>query len=224
MNTNEQPMAGLANWLRMHANFHHAPAGAVVSANTLRRWADEVEAASLPQGDVEGLMRCDIKPRALSDPLSDYHRAMSEGPLHFTWKDKPHRLVYDLIAAVRYYALAGRLAAPQPQPAGVPPASICPHGIHMNNACGACIPPRGTLAYDAVRNRQPAGWTDLSATSPIAPAAQPEAWMTEDGERVVTARTKAANDIGAGALAMRGYTVPLFRTIPAAPSPETKES
>jgi len=21
---------------------------------------------------------------------------------------------------------------------------ICPHGIHMDNACGACVPPRGT--------------------------------------------------------------------------------
>ena len=50
------------------------------------------------------LLKCNIQPRPLSYPLSDYHKAMSEGPLHFTWTDKPHRLVYDLIAAVMYYS------------------------------------------------------------------------------------------------------------------------
>jgi hypothetical protein len=50
------------------------------------------------------LLECDIKPRPLFYPLSTYHKAISEGDLHYTWQDKPHRLVYDLIAAVRYYA------------------------------------------------------------------------------------------------------------------------
>jgi hypothetical protein len=40
--------------------------------------------------------------------------------------------------------------------------------------------------------------------------AVPVAWMTEDGERVVTERTMRQNDIGAGATAMRAYTVPLY--------------
>lgn len=51
---------------------------------------------------------CDISPRALPYPLRDFHRAMTEGPLHYTWQDKPHRLVYDLIAAVKYYAQKGQ--------------------------------------------------------------------------------------------------------------------
>jgi hypothetical protein len=58
--------------------------------------------AAKPEG--EPLLTCDIEPRPLSHSLRDYHTAMTEGPLHFTWVDKPHRLVYDLIAAVRYYA------------------------------------------------------------------------------------------------------------------------
>ena len=53
------------------------------------------------------LLECDIEPRPLSHPLRDYHIAISEGPLNYTWQDKPHRLVYDLIAAVRYYAAHG---------------------------------------------------------------------------------------------------------------------
>ena len=55
------------------------------------------------QGDPD-LLKCDIAPRPLQYSLHDYHIAMSEGPLHYTWTDKPHRLVYDLIAAVKYYA------------------------------------------------------------------------------------------------------------------------
>lgn len=46
----------------------------------------------------------DVKPRPLSYSLDDYHRAPSEGTLYYTWQDKPHRLLYDLIAAVAYYA------------------------------------------------------------------------------------------------------------------------
>lgn len=50
------------------------------------------------------MLACDIAPRPLEYPLSDYHQAITSGPLHFTWTDKPHRLVYDLIAAVKYHA------------------------------------------------------------------------------------------------------------------------
>lgn len=42
------------------------------------------------------------KPRALAYLLEDYHLAPSgEGPLASEWEDKPHRLLYDLIAAIR---------------------------------------------------------------------------------------------------------------------------
>lgn len=61
------------------------------------------------QSPAEGggdLLTCEIEPRPLSYSLRDYHRADLNGPLHLTWTDKPHRLLYDLIAAVRYYATA----------------------------------------------------------------------------------------------------------------------
>lgn len=71
-------------------------------------------ALAQPQAD-HSLFECDIKPRPLTHPLRDYHAAISEGPLHYTWTDKPHRLVYDLIAAVRYYAQPA--TQPQAEPA-----------------------------------------------------------------------------------------------------------
>ncbi len=69
-----------------------------------------------PPAAVEAaLLQCDIQPRPLSYSLSDFHRAIYDGPLNYTWQDKPHRLVYDLIAAVRYYA-APPAAPTQPAP------------------------------------------------------------------------------------------------------------
>jgi len=53
---------------------------------------------------IQGLFDCDIQPRPLSYSLNDYHRAVIDGPLHYQWEDKPHRLLYDLIAAVKFYA------------------------------------------------------------------------------------------------------------------------
>lgn len=51
------------------------------------------------------MLECEIAPRPLAYPLSDYHYAGVPGtPLHYQWTDKPHRLLYDLIAAVKYYA------------------------------------------------------------------------------------------------------------------------
>lgn len=70
------------------------------------------EAEKAPKGEPAAtLLDCEIQPRPLSYPLSDYHRAGVDGPLHYTWTDKPHRLLYDLIAAVKFYAA---LAAQQP--------------------------------------------------------------------------------------------------------------
>ena len=63
----------------------------------------------------EPLLDCDVAPRPLSYPLKDYHHSPSDGPLHYTWQDKPHLIVYDLIA-VRYYAQAKPEQAAQPIP------------------------------------------------------------------------------------------------------------
>jgi hypothetical protein len=71
----------------------------------------EPDVPEISCGNMEpDLFTTDIVPRPLKYTLSDYHKAMSEGPLHYTWQDKPHRLVYDLIAAVRYYATPPRAA------------------------------------------------------------------------------------------------------------------
>ena len=75
-----------------------------------------------PQGDgvptwqaaQDPMLECSIQPRPLSHPLAAYHSAMFKGPLHYTWQDKPHRLVYDLIAAVKHYANQAGQAAPAP--------------------------------------------------------------------------------------------------------------
>jgi hypothetical protein len=32
--------------------------------------------------------------------------------------------------------------------------AVCRHGIHMDNACGACVPPRGTTAAIRKGNQQ----------------------------------------------------------------------
>jgi hypothetical protein len=62
------------------------------------------------------MLACEIAPRPLAYPLADYHCAGVAGTrLHYTWTDKPHRLLYDLIAAVRFYAAAH---PQQPAPAG----------------------------------------------------------------------------------------------------------
>jgi hypothetical protein len=69
----------------------------------LRTWQRAMQARSAPVQD-RSMLECSINPRPLSHSLHDYHTAMLEGPLHYTWTDKPHRLVYDLIAAVKFYA------------------------------------------------------------------------------------------------------------------------
>ena len=74
------------------------------------------QARSTPVQD-QSMFDCGVQPRPLSHPLRAYHIAMSEGPLHYEWTDKPHRLVYDLIAAVRFYA---NRAAPVQEPVAWP--------------------------------------------------------------------------------------------------------
>lgn len=62
--------------------------------------------ASASAGDGDAEMLAVVKPRDLSYPLGDYWRAPSDrnNPNMFsagyTWADKPHRLLYDLIAHV----------------------------------------------------------------------------------------------------------------------------
>ena len=86
----------------------------------MRDYARAAIAAHVPEaafGNIaavpaQPVLDCDIQPRPLAYPLTDYHRAGIDGPLHYTWQDKPHRLLYDLIAAVRYYAAPQAVPAP----------------------------------------------------------------------------------------------------------------
>lgn len=62
-------------------------------------------------------MRDIVKPAPLEYPLEDYWIAPNgDGPLGFTWDDKPHRLLYDLIAEVLHLRdeVERIKAAPQP--------------------------------------------------------------------------------------------------------------
>lgn len=95
-----------------------------------------------PQGDgvptwqaaQDPMLECSVQPRPLSHPLAAYHSAMSKGPLHYTWQDKPHRLVYDLIAAVKHYANQAGQAAPAAQGDALDAARLefaMSHGLPM---------------------------------------------------------------------------------------------
>lgn len=67
-----------------------------------------------PSNIASDTLKSAIKPRPVNGVLDDYWQAMGgEGPQAFQWKDKPHRLVYDLIANVLFYASA---SSPQEQP------------------------------------------------------------------------------------------------------------
>lgn len=97
-----------------------------IVSEALRAQAASVEAVAL--------FDCAVKPRPLSYSLHDYHRAMSEGPLNFTWQDKPHRLVYDLIAALRYYATPGHIPADVSPPQAPPTMTKEQFGYALNCA------------------------------------------------------------------------------------------
>lgn len=112
-------------------------------------WVDPIYLHPAPQqigqGVPDGLFESQIEPRPLLYPLSDYHRAMTDGPLHYTWIDKPHRLVYDLIAAVRYYASA-------------PPAP-------QANKTHVLVPLRMTRAMQDVVSEEDWSWAELLAAA-----------------------------------------------------------
>lgn len=69
-----------------------------------------------------------IRPRPVEN-LDDYWQAVGlQGPLGAEWDDKPHRLIYDLIAAVLYYTRVAPVSAvsikkldwhPHPQDGGI---------------------------------------------------------------------------------------------------------
>lgn len=93
-------------------NHEREPFSATELANANREWPGIAPfsivtlythpAPAVERGVTDG---CEIGPRPLQYGLKDYHIAPGgEGPLAFTWSDKPHRLVYDLIAAVKHYA------------------------------------------------------------------------------------------------------------------------
>jgi hypothetical protein len=81
-------------------------------------------------GDVVGPsqeLRETVKPRPLAYSLDDYWTAPSgKGPLAFTWIDKPHRLLYDLIAAL--------LAAPSPAPSVSEKPAVVPPVVEPTTA------------------------------------------------------------------------------------------
>ena len=80
------------------------------------------------------MLECQIIPRSLSFSLDDYHKAITEGPLHYTWIDKPHRLVYDLIAAVKYYAIkANEIGMKFAQTEQEPMTRYCPECSHIGD-------------------------------------------------------------------------------------------
>lgn len=122
----ELPVAfgdGLLSSARKHELWAQAEAGCTskhtAQQNLIWRigaFAQLVEREAAAHGQAPaGWLDCDyVKPRALDYPLADYHRAPGDGPLNATWKDKPHRIVYDLIAAVRYYAQHAPTAQPAP--------------------------------------------------------------------------------------------------------------
>jgi hypothetical protein len=100
--------------------------------------------------------------RPLDGTLDDYWRAPSgEGPHAYTWDDKPHRLLYDLIAAIIY-------ASP---PAPAVPAAGEPVAYRHDFPGGRCSCELSFVPLDEADKAR--GWveTPLYATPPAAPAA-----------------------------------------------------
>jgi len=92
-----------------------------------------------------GMFECEIEARPLGHSLREYHEAVggneNEG-LGYTWSDKPHRLLYDLIAAVKYYADLAQTK----QPAQEPVATVqCIHGVTIGYL--DVMQPVGTKLY-----------------------------------------------------------------------------
>jgi len=95
-------------------------------ANDCRECEVEFESRRRPANMApdDDLLSCNVAARPLNYPLSDYHHAMSSGPLNYTWRDKPHRLVYDLIAAVKWYATQQPVQPAPSQPKDTAPVLV----------------------------------------------------------------------------------------------------
>ena len=62
--------------------------------------------------------------------------------------------------------------------------NVCNHGIHMDNACGACIPPRGTTIRE--KTTKPSAALNervYCGGSPVLPAPSFEPSAAQDGQR-----------------------------------------
>lgn len=167
-----------------HTRSVATPTGYVCDAvaavkEALARWgaAPALEAPAAPAGD---LFDCEVRPHPLRYPLAAYHHAPGNGPLHATWQDKPHRIVYDLVAAVRHYAALA--AAPQ-APAGLDEL----RKIAEIAACWGCDHPDEPGDTEVVRRVKWAS-RQLRAVSqaPAAPSGLPSGWvpciLTHDGQ------------------------------------------
>ena len=127
------------------------------------------------QAAQDPMLECSIQPRPLSHPLSAYHSAMSKGPLHYTWQDKPHRLVYDLIAAVKHYANQAGQAAPAPVPVPVPSGLRVERGFRWDDKALHHIP-NLLVEFEPVPALSPndmKGWKDRDAIAAMLTTPQP---------------------------------------------------
>jgi hypothetical protein len=100
-----------------------------------------------------GMFECEIEARPLGHSLREYHEAVGgneNGGLGYTWSDKPHRLLYDLIAAVKYYADLAQTK----QPAQEPVATVqCIHGVTIGYL--DVMQPVGTKLYTSPNVAEP---------------------------------------------------------------------
>lgn len=119
-----KPVGGFAPVRTQGVRVTHKPTGISVtcdaarSQHTNRHHAfEQLREILALRPSTDPMLATDIKPRRLSYPLDTYHRAPGDGALNATWQDKPHRLLYDLIAAVAYYAQECNRTHPAP---GVP--------------------------------------------------------------------------------------------------------
>jgi len=100
---------------------------------------------------------------------------MSKGPLHYTWQDKPHRLVYDLIAAVKHYANQAGQAAPAPVPVPVPSGLRVERGFRWDDKALHHIP-NLLVEFEPVPALSPndmKGWKDRDAIAAMLTTPRP---------------------------------------------------
>jgi hypothetical protein len=102
-----------------------------------------------------------ITPRKLEHPLEAYWLAPSgEGPLAAEWSDKPHRLLYDLIAALLPFLLTST----------VPPKVRGPRGPYASKPTGrpVAVDPQSVVQWRRNNNatiRQTASHFDISTAT-----------------------------------------------------------